>query len=579
MRLFGRSAGGLALLVLLTAPAGAAEPASPLRYVPAEADLVLEAASPKDIVETLYHLDTFQKVKEITAVREFLDSTQYRRFYRLVAYFEKELGAKWPELLDQLSGGGAALAVKFGPNPAPALLVVQAKDEAQAQKFKKLALDVIEQELARQEAKEKPVKDTYQDVETVSIGDEVHFALAGRTMLLANKRDVLTAALDLHAGKTTKSLADSASVADAKKLLPKGPMATLWINMEPVRKSPEFEAVYKTPRDPNLTVFFGGYIDVLSRTPFVAAGVYKEKDGYLTTIRMPRGRDGMGDDLVLHLPKEGEAASRPLLEPKNVLYSDSFYLDLSRIWLDRDKLFGKDIAKALEEADKNSNKLVSGLQLSKQLQQAGTYHRFVAVSQPKTGYKKQSATPIPAFAFVTELREPEEFGKAMETALRGAALLASQQIKMKLVEEKHNDIEIVGYRFPEDVAVPQDTNDIRFNFSPCFCRVGNQYVFCSTLELCRELIDILQQEQKDPPKGTAAKSHYKFYSDGLADAAKGFEDLLVVQALLDQGIPAEEARAQTKALLALLKQLGTLEVQATFTKDELHYDIRAKTGK
>jgi hypothetical protein len=180
---------------------------------------------------------------------------------------------------------------------------------------------------------------------------------------------------------------------------------------------------------------------------------------------------------------------------------------------------------------------------------------------------------------VTELREPEEFGKAMETALRGAALLASQQIKMKIVEEKHSDVEIVGYRFPEDVSVPQDTNDIRFNFSPCFCRVGSQYVFCSTLELCRELIDILQQEQKEPPKGAAAKSHYKFYSDGLADAAMGFEDLLVVQALLDQGIPAEEARAQTKALLALLKQLGTLEVQATFTKDELHYDIRAKTGK
>jgi len=219
------------------------------------------------------------------------------------------------------------------------------------------------------------------------------------------------------------------------------------------------------------------------------------------------------------------------------------------------------------------------LQLSKQLQQAGTYHRFVAVSQPKTGYQKQSQTPIPAFAFVTELREPEEFGKAMETVLRGAALLASQQIKMKVVEEKHHDVEIVGYRFPEDVAVPQDVNDIRFNFSPCFCRVGNQYVFCSTLELCRELIDILTEEQKSPPKGAAAKSHYKFYSGGLADAAKGFEDLLIVQALLDQGIPAEEARAQTKALLGLLKELGTLEVQATFTKNELHYDIRAKTGK
>ena len=42
-----------------------------------------------------------------------------------------------------------------------------------------------------------------------------------------------------------------------------------------------------------------------------------------------------------------------------------------------------------------------------------------------------------------------------------------------------------------------DVNDLRFNFSPCFCRVGNQYVVSSTLELCRELIDMLVKEQKD----------------------------------------------------------------------------------
>src|SRR5581483_5443464 len=144
-------------------------------------------------------------------------------------------------------------------------------------------------------------------------------------------------------------LADVKALADAKRLLPKDPLATMWINMEPIRKAPDFAEVYKTPRDPNLTIFFGDYIDVLTRTPFVAAGVYKEKNDYLITFRMPRGREGMGDDLVLHVPKEGEPGSRPLLEPKGVLYSESSYLDFSRIWLDREKLFGKEIAKQLEE--------------------------------------------------------------------------------------------------------------------------------------------------------------------------------------------------------------------------------------
>jgi hypothetical protein len=580
MRLLGRCAGGLALVVLLTSSVAAAEPAvSPLRYVPAEADLVIEASSPKTLVETLYYLDTVKKLQAIPAAKEIFDSTQYRRFYKLIAYFEKELGAKWPELLDQLSGGGVALGVKFGPNPAPVLLVVQAKDEAQAQKFKKLALELLEQELARQESKDKPVKNMYQDIETVSVGEELHVALAGKTFLLANKKEALTMALDLYAGKGGKSLADVKSVADSKKLLPKDPLATLWLNMESVRKLPELADVYKTPRDPAQEVLFGEYVDLLGRTPYVAAGVYKEKNDYLITIRMPRGRDGMGDNTALHTPKEGQPGSRPLLEPKGVLYSASSYMDFSRIWLDREKLFGAEVAKGLEEADKNSGKLISGLQLSKQLQQAGPYYRVVAVNQAKIPYTRMPKQQFPAFAVVLELREPEEFGKTMETVLRGAGLLASQQTKLKIVEETHNEIEIIGYRFPENVELPQDVNDIRFNFSPCFCRVGNQYVVCSTLELCHELIDLLQKEQKTNPKSSAAVSHYKFYSNGLAEAAKAFEDQLIAQAILDQAIPPDEAKAQTKALLDILKHAGALEGQATFTAKEFRYDIRLKPGK
>ena len=439
-------------------------------------------------------------------------------------------------------------------------------------------MELIEQELARQESKDKPLKGQHQNVETISLGEELHFALAGKTLLLTNRKEALAKALDLYAGKGNKSLADVKSLADSKKLLPKDPLATMWINMEPVRKSPEFAEVYKTPRDPNLTIFFGAYIDVLSRTPFVAAGIYKQKNDYLITIRMPRGREGMGDDLVLHLPKEGEPGTRPLLEPKGVLYSESSYLDFSRIWLDREKLFGKEVAKGLEEADKNTGKLISGLQLSKQLQQAGTYFRFVAANQAKNPYTRQPKQQLPAFAFVLETREPEEFGKTMETVLRGAALLASQQTKLKIVEEKHNEIDIVGYRFPEKVELPQDVNDIRFNFSPCFCRVGNQFVACSTIELCRELIDLLAKEQKANPKSSAASTHYKFYSNGLAEAAKAFEDQLITQAILDQAIPPEEAKAQTKALLDILKHAGALETQVTFSAKDFRYDIRLKPG-
>src|SRR5262249_195688 len=155
----------------------------------------------------------------------------------------------------------------------------------------------------------------------------------------------------------------------------------------------------------------------------VTAGLYREKDGFLLTARMPRGREGMGADSALHLPPAGKPGSRPLLEPKAVNFSASYYLNLPSIWEDRAKLFNEKQAKALGEVDKASARFLVGTRMSKLLTQVGPYQRFVAVNQPKVPYKTQPKTPVGAFAFVTELREPEAFGKSVNAVLRGAAFL------------------------------------------------------------------------------------------------------------------------------------------------------------
>jgi hypothetical protein len=252
---------------------------------------------------------------------------------------------------------------------------------------------------------------------------------------------------------------------------------------------------------------------------------------------------------------------------------------VSSIWEERAKLFNEKQAKALEEFDKTSARFLIGTKMSKLLTQAGPYQRFVAVNQPKVPYKTQPKTPVGAFAFVTELREPEAFGKSMESVLRGAAFLASFQVKLKLVEETHGGCKIVGYRFPEDATLKVDVNDLRFNFSPCFVRVGDQFVFCSTLKLCREMIDLLQKEGTSPDRGAASTERMRFYADGTADSLLAGEDQLIAQTILDQAVSPEEARQQAKAFAAWVRQLGTLTQSTTYTDKEFRYDVRLKTAK
>src|ERR1700682_6452353 len=129
MRWFWYRLGGVLYCLLMlteTVPLWAeAPPPSPLRLVPREADLLLEVPHPRRLVESVTTLDLLKQLQAFSAVREIYDSTNYRRFNQLGAYFEKQLGFKWPELLDRLAGGGAVLAVKLGPDPAPSLFVFQ----------------------------------------------------------------------------------------------------------------------------------------------------------------------------------------------------------------------------------------------------------------------------------------------------------------------------------------------------------------------------------------------------------------------------------------------------------------------
>jgi hypothetical protein len=562
-------------------PASSAPVPSPLTFIPDQADLLIQVKQPRRLVEAFTALDAYKQLQSFAAVREFFASTTYRRFTQLVAYFEKELGGQWPELLDRLGGGGLAIGVKLTPGPGPALLVLQGTDEKLVQQAIRLGLDVLEQELGRQENKDRPVKGSYQGIETIRIGKDFHLAVAGSTVFIANVELALHMGLDLHRGAKKSSILGVPAAAEADKLLPKESLATVWLNMETVRQAPQLKDAYKFPREnPAETVLFGNYFDLLGRTPSVCAGLVKEGRDLVLSIRMPVGREGMGVVQTLHLPAADQPGVRPLLEPKGVLYSDSFYLDVARIWEDRDKLLVADQARGLERFDKDTGKLpIRGLQISKLLTNAGPYFRVVVANQPKVGYKTTPKTPIPTFAILNEMRDPEAFTRTVSPVLRSLALFATFQVKLKLVEEKYKDCDIVGYRFDEETPFKPDVNDIRFNFSPCFVRVGSQFLACSTLELCHELIDLLKAESQESKGPRGMISSTRFYASGLANVFENTQDQLITQAILDQAVPAEKAREEVKAFIGLLRSYGASGYDVIIDKDQFQFNLRISTGK
>jgi hypothetical protein len=584
MRCFRYAACSLLVLISCVA-AGRAEqpdsqtPPSPLRLMPNQADLLVQAPQPRRLIETVTEGDLLKQLKQLAPVREFFDSTNARRFSQLVAYFEKEFGLPWPQLLDRLAGHGMVFGVQFGPDPAPVLLVVEGVNDQLTQQFFQLGLKIVEQELARQEAKEKPIRGSYKEYNTVHIGDKFHAAVVGSALLLSNSEKALHAGLDRHHNGGKQSMAEVSGVHEAAQLLPPQPLVSAWLNMTKIKQSPEAKAAYKAPPrdDPALTIVLGQYLNLLGRTPYVCAGIYSDKEGFSATIRTPRGREGMGGDKLLHIPPAGAPGSRPLLKPANLLYSESNYFEIANIWKERDKLFNEKQVQQFDALEKKSAPFLIGTKLSKLFMQAGPYYRFVAVHQAKIDYKTTPKISIPAFALVWELREPEAFGKSIESVLRGVALLVGSQANLKLIEEQYKDCKLVGYRFPEDQKLKGDINDLRFNFMPCFTRVGDQFVVSSTMGLCRELVDLIHKEGNSPSRGQASTTKSSLYGPGAAAYLQTLEDLLVATASLDQAFTPKEARQQVKASFDFVRGLGALSLEASFHDKMFQYDVRLRT--
>ena len=338
--------------------------------------------------------------------------------------------------------------------------------------------------------------------------------------------------------------------------------------------------MFAQPRnDPNLTVVFGGWLDVARRAPFACAALTIDKGRVVSTVRLPRGREGMPPELVVHIPPSDAEGALPLLEPRGVIYSSSYYLDLSKFWEYRTKLFNEQIAKSFEDADKKSAPFLLGNRLYKLLTQAGSHLRVVAAYQPRES--SYASGPLGFYSYLAygltlDMRDPK-LGKSLETLLRGGALLARTQVKLKLVKEQHGDVTIIGYRFENDDSSPKAVvNDGPSAYfpTPSFAVVGNQFVGASTLEMCRELVDLVRKESETSSgKGRPASVRTKLYGASGAELLHGIEDILSTQAILGQALAPKAAHEQIQMLVDWVRSLGTLAMEGHYGDRDYRFDL------
>ena len=550
----------LALLMCLVGGVGTSQvwadaPQSPLELVPQGQEFVLHLSQPKQIFDFVYNHELFPEWRKIQVVQDYYDGTSARRFFQLLSYFEKELGQDRLELLDQLTGGGAVLTGR-ATEPSTFLAIVKAKDADLLKRFVALSRKVLEQELSRQEGKPSLKLRKHQGVEILQL-DKFNLAVRGEFMIAASDRKLLEQALDLCLGGKGDRLIENPRFKEASKDKTSGSLAWGWIDWEEVKKISQVKSgIEQIGGDPLTFLVVGGIADVVKRTPWIGAELTREQQNLRFVLRMPRGREGMPPIMSALVPAS-QKCSLPLLKPSQAISSTSFYLDFAHFWDHRDKFLNQEDLKEIEKGEKFIAPFLGGKTLGELFKKLGPYYRFIATqpSEPSKTNGKLSAFGN-SVALVVDLRDPS-FGANISKILRGAALAGTVTLGMKMKEEEYHGHKLVSYSFNPKTKVNDDPENIRLTLSPCFAQVGNQFMVSSTLPLGKELIDLLDKENRSVFHG--ASTHMQHYAPGLANGLQSVEETLTAYMILSQGLTLSAARQECKNLINLVRRLGQAE--------------------
>jgi len=150
------------------------------------------------------------------------------------------------------------------------------------------------------------------------------------------------------------------------------------------------------------------------------------------------------------------------------------------------------------------------------------------------------------------------------------------QYPLTPIDETYKGVKINGYRFVENDANKERNDGLLFNFSPCRARVGNQYIFSSTLDLTHKLIDAVQKESSAEPASSSGVTtlQSRLVWGGVSNYLGGIKKQLITQNVLEQGNSPTDAAKEVSLFLNLFDQLGKVETNVRIEPDQYRFDLR-----
>lgn len=523
--------------------------------------------------------------KRLEAMPEFRQLTEenpdYLKARAGVGIAEFALGKKWHEAL--VIAAGQSLCLAFDAQSQGVAVIAHGSDKVALAEMRDRLVKMASDDAARKGNPAPLEEHTYRDHKFYK-SDKGIAGVFGEWLIATNKAELGRSVVDrlLDGGD---GLATTERFITAKKSVAGSPIAWAYVDVQTLRDAGAAKDLFKEKSDnPAAELLLGGILSTLQHAPLTSAALYLDDANLRLSINLPHDVSAVPEARQFYFGEKSQGAAPALLNVKNRLLAGSSYREIDQMWLRRSDLFDENVNAKLAEADSNLTTVFAGLDFGREVLGAlKPQTQIVVAEQSFAGEGHEPKIKIPAFALVTQLKQPEKMQRQLKVSFQsfiGLANLGAGQQKLpqlELADEKIDGGYIVSGTYDylsDDIEV---SNDIIYNFSPSIAFVGDYYIIASTRELAKEIVALVR-DGKDAAAKLEGQPDAVVNSLLTVDAGvvrallEKNREPLIAQNMLEKGHGRDAAEKEIGGLLSLLKLLKDATLSVATDKGTLQFN-------
>lgn len=561
---------GLAVALLCGFSTSTAFAADPVPLVSPQSWLTVSLQQPWRLAENAMVRRFYATATESHLLQAAVNGDRTDLVREMLSVVEQATGERWDEALKHLTAGGVYLGVS-GDDPPRFDVAVVADDETVLKRvipqLEKWLLGRVAPQMVGQPLPSK----TYAGVSYRELG-EARYAVVGNRLLMSNREEGLHELIDR--AREPIATNDSADL----------PVVHVRIDGEKLRSNPDFQMPLAWPaNDAGAFALFGGWFDAVRNCEAIDVALGVTSRALDVNVSLPNGSGSEFQESAglegFFAPVDGSGIA-PLLKPEGTIYSSSWYRDYKTLWSNREHSVTAEVRQRVEDADALTKTQFSqfGVQvpLSELLSTLGPSFRSVIARQDDSPYQVELKERFPAGAVVIQLQDESGFRKHFLPLLKTVNLIAMfSQAQMMTKSDTYRDIDLNSLMFADDEQAASKGNRFRYHFSPTFAIARGHFVWGSSVDLVKRLIDELESEAAAAvPAGVTER---QFVASREVDSAlQELRRQIVYRLLIGQGLSKDIAEAEVDLFSQALRSVGTVATEARRTNGGFEYNIHVE---